>query len=132
MRQLSGIRLASVLFLAAFSALAQPSGDTVASKYALPASDDGLPGAGPVRRFDWFQKLWLQRRTQWAQNVEKDQGALVFLGDSITQGWGDTMGGAFAPARVANRGISGDTTRGVLIRLQEDVLAVKPSGVVLL
>lgn len=132
MRQLSGIRLASVLFLAAFSVLAQPSGDAAASKYALPASDDGLPGAGPVRRFDWFQKLWLQRRTQWAGNVEKDRGALVFLGDSITQGWGDTMGGAFAPTRVANRGISGDTTRGVLIRLQEDVLAVKPSGVVLL
>jgi hypothetical protein len=33
---------------------------------------------------------------------------------------------------VANRGISGDTTRGVLIRLNEDVLALKPAGVVLL
>src|SRR6185503_12047967 len=52
--------------------------------------------------------------------------------DSITQGWGDTVGGAFAGMKVANRGISGDTTRGVLIRLKEDVLAVHPAGVVLL
>jgi lysophospholipase L1-like esterase len=34
--------------------------------------------------------------------------------------------------KVANRGISGDTTRGVLIRLGEDVLALKPAAVVLL
>ena len=30
--------------------------------------------------------------------------------------------------KVANRGISGDTTRGVLIRLEEDVLARQPPG----
>ena len=34
--------------------------------------------------------------------------------------------------KIANRGISGDTTRGVLIRLKDDVLALKPSAVVLL
>ena len=101
-------------------------------KYAIPATDDGLPGAGPIRRYDWFQKLWLEKRNRWAVRVEKDQGALVFLGDSITQGWGDDMGGSFPGVKVANRGISGDTTRGVLIRLQEDVLALKPAGVVLL
>jgi lysophospholipase L1-like esterase len=90
------------------------------------------PGAGPIRRYDWFQKLWLEKRNRWAGRVEKDQGALVFLGDSITQGWGDDMGGSFPGVKVANRGISGDTTRGVLIRLQEDVLSLKPAGVVLL
>jgi lysophospholipase L1-like esterase len=56
----------------------------------------------------------------------------VFLGDSTTQGWGDNIGGAFPGAKVANRGISGDTTRGVLIRLKEDVLSLKPRGIVLL
>src|SRR5436190_2743034 len=34
--------------------------------------------------------------------------------------------------KLANRGISGDTSRGVLIRLQEDVLALHPQAVVLL
>ena len=99
---------------------------------SIPATDDGLPGAGPIRRYDWFKKLWLRKRTSWAKRVQQDQGALVFLGDSITQGWGDTMSGSFPGVKVANRGISGDTTRGVLIRLQGDVLALKPSGVVLL
>src|SRR5688572_25069813 len=39
---------------------------------------------------------------------------------------------AFPGAKVANRGISGDATRGVLIRLKDDVLALNPAGVVLL
>ena len=47
---------------------------------------------------------------------------LLFLGDSITQGWGDDMHKAFGAMKVANRGISGDTTRGMLIRLQQDRL----------
>lgn len=100
--------------------------------YALPASDDGLPGAGPLRRYDWFQQLWRSKRSGWASRVADDQHALVFLGDSITQGWGDDFKGSFPDVKKANRGISGDTTRGMLIRLQEDVLALNPSGVVLL
>ena len=82
--------------------------------FAIPATDDGLPGAGPIRRYDWFQKLWRERRAQWATEREQDRGAVVFLGDSITQGWGGGLGAAFPGVKVANRGISGDTTRGVL------------------
>ncbi|MFP6903010.1 MAG: GDSL-type esterase/lipase family protein [Verrucomicrobiia bacterium] len=103
-----------------------------ASKFAIPATDDGLPGAGPIRRAAWFQKLWERKRSGWATQVKQDQGALVFLGDSITQGWGEKMGGSFPGVKVANRGISGDTTRGVLIRLKGDVLSLNPSGVVIL
>jgi len=98
----------------------------------LPATDDGLPGAGPIRRYDWFKNLWTQKRSTWQGQVEKDQKSLVFVGDSITQGWGDDMGGSFPGVKVANRGISGDTTRGMLIRLKEDVLALHPTGVVLM
>jgi lysophospholipase L1-like esterase len=101
-------------------------------RFAIPATDDGLPGAGPIRRYPWFQELWRERRSAWATRVEEDRGAVVFLGDSITQGWGDGLGEAFAGVKVANRGISGDTTRGVLIRLEEDVLALDPAAVVLL
>ncbi|HYP16534.1 MAG TPA: GDSL-type esterase/lipase family protein, partial [Opitutus sp.] len=102
-----------------------------AERFRSPASDDGLPGAGPIRRADWFQRIWSERRAQWASQAAKDEGALVFLGDSITQGWTD-VSGSFPGLKIANRGISGDTTRGVLIRLQEDVIALKPRGVVLL
>jgi lysophospholipase L1-like esterase len=102
------------------------------NRLAIPATDEGLPGAGPIRRYEWFQRLWGERRTNWAARVQQDQGALVFLGDSITQGWADNIGGFFPGVKVANRGISGDTTRGVLIRMREDVLSLNPRGVVLL
>ncbi len=104
----------------------------VEDRFAIPATDDGLPGAGPIRRYDWFQDLWRERRSAWAAQAEQDRGAVVFLGDSITQGWGEGLGAAFPGVKVANRGISGDTTRGVLIRLQEDVLGLDPAAVVLL
>jgi lysophospholipase L1-like esterase len=101
------------------------------ARFDVPATDDGLPGTGPIHRADWFRKNWIALHKQWAQDVQKDQGALVFLGDSITQGWGD-VGSSFPGIKVAVRGVGGDTTRGVLIRLKDDVLALNPSGVVLL
>lgn len=110
---------------------AKASGTPDAARFALPATDDGLPGAGPIRRYDWFQKLWTERRSGWARRGSQDQGALVLLGDSITQGW-TQVGTLFPGTKIANRGISGDTTRGVLLRLAEDVLALKPRGIVLL
>lgn len=100
--------------------------------FAVPGEDAEIAGEGPVRRYEWFTNLWEKRRSKWAGEVKQDQGAVVFFGDSITQGWGDDMKGAFGDMKVANRGISGDTTRGMLYRLQEDVLALNPSAVVLL
>ena len=90
-----------------------------------------LPGRGPVQRGDWFDKVWSQRRAEFRARREADRGALVFLGDSITQGWTD-LAQRFGRWKCANRGISGDTTRGVLYRLQEDVLDLKPAAIVLL
>jgi lysophospholipase L1-like esterase len=98
----------------------------------LPESDSGLPGAGPIRRYDWFRELWSARHAHWATRVAAEQGAVVFLGDSITQGWGDDMGGSFPGVKVANRGISGDTTRGMLIRVEHDVVRLHPAAVVIL
>jgi lysophospholipase L1-like esterase len=124
---------ATLLLALAVSALAAPQAVApVQDPFTIPATNDGLPGAGPIRRYDWFQKLWRERRAQWAKEREQDKGAVVFLGDSITQGWGGGLGAAFPGVKVANRGISGDTTRGVLIRLKDDVLVLDPAAVVLL
>ncbi|MBD5781123.1 DUF1080 domain-containing protein [Pelagicoccus sp. NFK12] len=106
--------------------------ETERSPFAIPETDEGLPGEGTIRRYEWFRNLWEGRRSAWAKSAEADRGAVVFLGDSITQGWGGALGAAFPGMKVANRGISGDTTRGVLIRLEEDVLSLAPSGIVLL
>jgi lysophospholipase L1-like esterase len=133
------LRRLSILLAVCFIALAtsdigkaQNRAPRPADPFSVPATDDGLPGAGPIRRYDWFQQLWRERRSAWATERARDEGAVVFLGDSITQLWGDALPTAFAGVKIANRGISGDTTRGVLIRLQDDVLVLKPKAVVLL
>jgi lysophospholipase L1-like esterase len=124
--------------LLAFQAALSPlgAGDAVVTPADLPAvgrfpADTEFPGQGPIRNMDWFRKLWTQRRLQWWADREKDQDAVVFLGDSITQGWG-SLSRDFPQFKTANRGISGDVTRGVLYRLKEDVLDLNPKAVVLL
>jgi len=120
--------LLSLLLLSLSLVAAEPT------HFALPAQDAeaSLPGEGALRRYDGYVKRWNVIRPQWAADVAKDQGAVVFLGDSITQGWGVDFKKSFDDLKLANRGIGGDTTRGMLIRLQEDVLSLHPKAVVLL
>lgn len=103
-----------------------------AAELGVPPTDEGLPGEGPIRRADWFRRHWAQRREGWEARRELDRHALVFVGDSITEGWGEGFRGHFGGRKLANRGISGDTSRGVLVRLDHDVLGLEPVGVVLL
>jgi len=112
-----------------------PAAEPNPDQYALPSVEDEatLPGQGPLRRYDGYVQRWPHYRSTWATQVEENQGAVVFLGDSITQGWGKTWRDQFADLEnKANRGIGGDTTRGMLIRLEEDVLALNPRGIVIL
>jgi acyl-CoA thioesterase-1 len=55
---------------------------------------------------------------------------VVFLGDSITQGW--DLSAFFKGKPYVNRGISGQTTPQILLRFRQDVLALKPDMVVIL
>ena len=58
---------------------------------------------------------------------------MVFLGDSITDRWDDPDSGGFFPGKpYINRGISSQTTPQMLIRFRPDVIALKPSVVVIL
>ena len=104
--------------------------EKAAGPHAMPPTS-AFPGDGPTQPGDWFRKLWNERRSEWSAARDKDQGAVVFFGDSITQGWG-SMVADFPGLKVANRGISGDTTRGLRYRVAEDVLSLKPKAVTLL
>jgi lysophospholipase L1-like esterase len=55
---------------------------------------------------------------------------VVFMGDSITQGW--KLDEAFPGKPYVNRGISGQTTPQMLIRFRQDVIDLKPKVVVIL
>ena len=50
---------------------------------------------------------------------------VVLLGDSITQGWREMVPSFFTPGRIG-RGISGQTTPQMLVRMRQDVIALKP------
>ena len=66
------------------------------------------------------------------ENANFSRGQIVFIGDSITDGCAldDYYGGL--NLATYNRGIGGDTTAGVLKRLQSSVLDLQPSKIVLM
>lgn len=57
---------------------------------------------------------------------------LVFMGNSITEGWKLFDPNFFNSTDYVNRGIGGQTTPQMLIRFKQDVLDLKPKGVVIL
>jgi lysophospholipase L1-like esterase len=62
-----------------------------------------------------------------------DENRVVFMGDSITEGWHFTgPQGSFSGKPYINRGISGQTTPQMLVRFRQDVIALKPKVVVIL
>ncbi len=104
----------------------------MADPLKIPDTDESVLGAGPLRRTEWFRGVWRNRRASWLKKTEAQRDSFVFFGDSITQGWGDDFKGAFPGLKAANRGISGDTSRGLLLRLQGDVIDLAPKAVVLM
>ena len=57
---------------------------------------------------------------------------MVFMGNSITEGWKSFDPNFFNSTDYVNRGIGGQTTPQMLIRFKQDVLDLKPKGVVIL
>ena len=71
------------------------------------------------------QQLLAQPRAPHTQRV-------VFMGDSITEGWGKLRPAFFNTPGYVNRGIGGQTTPQMLLRFRPDVIALAPDVVVLL
>lgn len=57
---------------------------------------------------------------------------IVFMGNSITDGWSNARPDFFAAKPYINRGISGQTTPQMLVRFRDDVINLKPAVVVIL
>jgi lysophospholipase L1-like esterase len=61
------------------------------------------------------------------------ENRVVFMGDSITEGWHFTgADGFFNGKPYINRGISGQTSPQMLVRFRQDVIALQPKVVVIL
>ena len=57
---------------------------------------------------------------------------VVFMGNSITEGWAPLFATQFPGKPYIGRGISGQTTPQMLVRFRQDVIALKPKVVVIL
>ena len=57
---------------------------------------------------------------------------VVFMGDSITEGWAKEDPGFFTDNNFIGRGISGQTTSHMLVRFRRDVIDLAPKYVVIL
>lgn len=62
----------------------------------------------------------------------KNENRVVFMGNSITIGWLNTVPEFFEGKSYINRGISGQTTPQMLLRFRQDVIALRPKVVVIL
>ena len=60
------------------------------------------------------------------------ENRVVFMGDSITDGWGKGQAQFFPGKPYMNRGISGQTTPQMLVRFRPDAINLKPKVVVTL
>ena len=61
-----------------------------------------------------------------------NENRVVFYGNSITEGWAQRFATMFPGKPYVGRGISGQTTPQMLVRFNQDVVALKPRVVVIL
>jgi lysophospholipase L1-like esterase len=79
---------------------------------------------------DWNQLSHYYGENQRLQSQPLQQGRVVFLGDSITLAWDLAK---FFPGRpYVNRGINGQTTQQMLVRMFPDVIDLHPAAVIIL
>jgi lysophospholipase L1-like esterase len=124
----------------------------VTAQQALPHEQNQSPAQSQPATPNASDPSHLQSELQQAQDKLKDWANLaryrddntqvhapargetrvLFMGDSITDGWGRKYGRFFPGKPYVNRGISGQTTPQMLIRFWPDVIDLQPAVVVIL
>ena len=86
---------------------------------------------GNIMYYWWvYPYIWYKRVTFLTANRSSESGHVVFVGDSITDGC--DLATYYPTLDAYNRGIAGDTTGGLLHRMDMSIYALNPSLVVLL
>ena len=93
---------------------------------------------------DWEKAELIRIKTDWpnlaryrAENEKlglpaAGENRVVFMGNSITEGWKNLSPEFFTGRPYFDRGISGQTTPQMLVRFRPDVIELKPKVVVIL
>ncbi len=88
--------------------------------------------ADSALRNDWANlNRYREANAQLAAPAASEK-RVVFMGNSITEGWARFFADEFPGKPYVGRGISGQTTPQMLVRFRQDVVALKPAVVVIL
>ena len=81
---------------------------------------------------DWPDLKRYQAANKTLLSADPDPDRVVFMGNSITEGWSSYCPDFFSQPNFVNRGIGGQTTPQMLLRFHQDVVDLNPAVVVLL
>jgi len=81
---------------------------------------------------DWGQLKYFEKENKLLIAEGKVENRVVFIGNSITEGWSNAFPDFFSKNAYINRGISSQTTPQMLLRFRADVIDLQPRVVVIL
>jgi len=93
------------------------------------SQDINIAGGGNLQ--DWANLNKYQKNNEELKEII-EPNRVVFMGNSITEGWSFFNKNFFIENPFVNRGISGQTTPQMLIRFKSDVVNLSPKSVVIL
>jgi lysophospholipase L1-like esterase len=86
-------------------------------------------GGGTLK--DWAHLKKYEKENEKLKKIN-EPNRVVFMGNSITEGWSNFDKDFFINNPFVNRGISGQTTPQMLVRFRPDVVNLNPKAVVIL
>ena len=81
---------------------------------------------------DWANLNRFKKQNDSLGLPAEGEQRVVFMGNSITEGWPNSDPEYFANPNYINRGIGGQTTPQMLLRFRADVIDLEPKAVVIL
>lgn len=112
---------ATLAFLAAFALQSGPS---------QPGPEQRLSNRTDIYKTDFGELARYREQNAHLSPPAPGENRVVFFGDSITDWW--SLPEYFPGKPYVNRGIKGQTTSQMLVRFQQDVIALQPKVVVIL
>lgn len=92
----------------------------------------GLSTSTKIMAQDWPNLEKYKKANTELSAPTEDENRVVFMGNSITEGWSNANPDFFKNNPYINRGISGQTTPQMLLRFRQDVIDLQPKIVVIL
>jgi len=103
---------------------------------SLHAGENPSEPAPRTKEYGWMSvNTWKGKHDAFLKRVKEGPIDLLFLGDSITEGWGNNEAWKknYVPLNAANFGIGGDVTQNVLWRITNgEIEGVSPKAIVLM